>query len=152
METKLLGLSCPITNPDEIPGFPLVMANSQCHHHLSLFLLAVGLIAGILPASVSGNICVVPASGTNATDDAPAILEAFNECGQGGTVTFSSDTTYYVNSVMNVSGLQDVVVDIQGTLLVGLHPPPPSVPFGLRRKQSGKADEKSSGALIFNTG
>lgn len=76
------------------------------------------LIAGALTSSALGATCVVEASGTNSTDDTPAILAAFDECGQGGTITFSADTTYYVNSVMNVSGLQDAVIDIQGELLV----------------------------------
>lgn len=62
--------------------------------------------------------CVVPASGTNATDDTPAIIDAFEQCGQGGTVVFSANTTYYVNSVMNITWLEDVDIDIQGTLLV----------------------------------
>lgn len=61
--------------------------------------------------------CVVPASGTNTTDDAPAIVQAFEKCGEGGTITFSPDTTYYVNSVMNVTA-QDAIIDIQGTLVV----------------------------------
>lgn len=61
--------------------------------------------------------CIVPASGTNATDDAPAIVQAFETCGQGGTITFSPDTTYYVNTVMNVTA-QDAVIDIHGTLVV----------------------------------
>jgi hypothetical protein len=66
-------------------------------------------------------ICTVPTAGTNLTDDAPAFIEAFRECGNGGTVLFKN-TTYYVNSVMNTSGLQDCIVDLQGTLMV-------SVPF-----------------------
>ncbi|OLN81876.1 Alpha-L-rhamnosidase rgxB 3, partial [Colletotrichum chlorophyti] len=60
--------------------------------------------------------CTVPASGTNATDDAPAILEAFEECGRGGKVVFEP-TTYYVNSALNVTWLEDVDIDLQGTLL-----------------------------------
>lgn len=66
---------------------------------------------------VSSLECIVPASGTNATDDAPAIFQAFEECGQGGVITFSKDTTYYVNSVLNVTA-KDAVIDIRGTLLV----------------------------------
>lgn len=76
------------------------------------------LIVGALSSLALADTCVVDASGTNSTDDAPAILAAFDECGHGGTITFSADTTYYVNSVMNVSGLQDAVIDIQGELLV----------------------------------
>ena len=63
--------------------------------------------------------CTVKASGTNATDDAPAILEAFHKCGRGGRVVFKP-TTYYVNSVLNITWLEDVDIDIQGTLLVSL--------------------------------
>ena len=62
--------------------------------------------------------CRVKASGTNATDDAPAILQAFEECRTNGRVVLS-DPIYYVNSVMNVTGLNDVEIDIYGTLLVG---------------------------------
>lgn len=69
--------------------------------------------------------CVIAASGTNATDDAPAIVDAFEQCGQGGTVVFAANTTYFVNSVMNITWLQDVHVDIQGTLVVS---PQPHVP------------------------
>lgn len=65
----------------------------------------------------SRKVCVVAAGGTNTTDDAPAILKAFQDCGKGGTVLFE-DTTYYVNSVLNVSGLQDCYIDLRGTLVV----------------------------------
>ncbi|KAH6647143.1 pectin lyase fold/virulence factor [Truncatella angustata] len=61
-------------------------------------------------------VCTVAAGGTNSTDDAPAILDAFAECGRGGTVLFE-DKTYYVNTVMNVSGLQDCYIDLRGTLV-----------------------------------
>ncbi|KAL6239641.1 hypothetical protein BDW75DRAFT_227009 [Aspergillus navahoensis] len=68
--------------------------------------------AGRLPTKT----CVVPASGTNETDDAPAIISAFKRCGRGGKVIFKP-TTYYVNSVMNISWLQDVDIDLRGNLL-----------------------------------
>ena len=71
-------------------------------------------------AAVTGRrqqTCVVEASGTNKTDDAPAIREAFERCGHGGKVVFKP-TTYYVNSVLDISGLKDVDVDLQGKLLV----------------------------------
>ena len=64
-----------------------------------------------------GNTCTVPAGGSESIDDAPAILEAFNKCGKNGNVVFSN-TTYYVNSVMNTTGLKNCKVDIHGTLLV----------------------------------
>lgn len=61
--------------------------------------------------------CTVIAGGSNATDDAPAIRQAFRDCGHGGTVLFSN-TTYYVNTVMNITGLENCQIDIHGTLLV----------------------------------
>lgn len=62
-------------------------------------------------------ICTVNAGGTNSTDDAPAIRAAFRECGRHGKIVFQP-TTYYVNSVLNITNLEDVDVDIQGQLLV----------------------------------
>ena len=70
-------------------------------------------------SNITRKTCTVEASGTNATDDAPAIISAFQECGQGGKVVFEN-TTYYVNSIMNTTGLNDVEVDLKGTLLVNL--------------------------------
>lgn len=93
--------------------------------------VTLGLVFGIVSASAMEKKCVVPASGTNTTDDAPAILEAFQRCGHGGIITFSPNTTYYVNSVMNVTWLEHAIVDIQGTLLVR-HPI-----YGEREKQEG---------------
>lgn len=56
--------------------------------------------------------------GRNDTDDAVAIREAFAECGHGDKVVFLSHT-YYVKSVMNTSGLEDVDIELHGTLWVG---------------------------------
>ena len=50
-------------------------------------------------------------------DDSPAILRAFRDCGQNGKVTFLNET-YHVNRVMTTTRLENVEVDIQGTLLV----------------------------------
>ena len=65
------------------------------------------------------NVCTVPAGGNRSIDDAPAIIAAFEECGNGGTVKFSN-TTYYVNSIMNVQGLKGCQIDLKGTLKVQL--------------------------------
>jgi hypothetical protein len=71
--------------------------------------------------SLGGNpkLCRVPASGTNVTDDAPAIRSAFAKCNHGGKVVFNAPT-YYVNSVLNITGLDNIDVDVQGKLLVCL--------------------------------
>ncbi|KAK3937520.1 galacturan 1,4-alpha-galacturonidase B, partial [Diplogelasinospora grovesii] len=60
--------------------------------------------------------CLVKPGGSNATDDAPAIRQAFAECGRGGDVMFE-DSTYYINSVMNITGLKDCRVHLNGYLL-----------------------------------
>ena len=85
---------------------------------LSLLFNALPLVSAAAAVSPRGSTCVVKASGTNKTDDAPAIRSAFEECGRGGSIVFSPNTTYYVNSVLNISGLEDVDIDIQGKLLV----------------------------------
>ena len=69
------------------------------------------------PPTRSRKTCTIKASGTNATDDAPAIQSAFQDCNRGGNIIFKP-TTYYINSVLNITGLEDVDVDIQGKLLV----------------------------------
>jgi hypothetical protein len=61
--------------------------------------------------------CIIPATGKNTGDDAPAIIDAFKQCGYGGRVIFQP-TTYYINTVMNISWLEDVEIDIYGTLEV----------------------------------
>ncbi|GAW23068.1 hypothetical protein ANO14919_126180 [Xylariales sp. No.14919] len=64
----------------------------------------------------SRKTCTVVAGGSNETDDAPAIINAFKDCGHGGRVVFQP-TTYYVNSVMNITWLDDVEIDLYGKLL-----------------------------------
>ncbi|KAJ5710451.1 hypothetical protein N7488_004607 [Penicillium malachiteum] len=84
--------------------------------------LAVFLIIGLGLAHpsdfkrFSSKTCVIPASGSETIDDAPAIVKAFEECGKGGKIIFEN-TTYHVNSVMKTTGLQDCEVDLHGTLL-----------------------------------
>ncbi|TVY94137.1 Alpha-L-rhamnosidase [Lachnellula willkommii] len=51
-------------------------------------------------------------------DDAPAVLRAFKECGNHGRVEFLNET-YHIESIMNISGLNDVEIDLKGTLLWG---------------------------------
>ncbi|KAJ7193822.1 pectin lyase-like protein, partial [Mycena pura] len=52
----------------------------------------------------------------NFTDDSPAIVDAFSLCGQGGRIEFLNET-YWIEKVMNTTGLNDVVIDLRGTLL-----------------------------------
>ncbi len=88
-------------------------------------LLFLGWVAAPSLASGLSNaghrkICTVKPGGSNLTDDAPAILKAFRKCGHGGTINFLKKT-YYINSVMNTTGLHDCEVNLPGTLLVWAH-------------------------------
>jgi galacturan 1,4-alpha-galacturonidase len=61
--------------------------------------------------------CVVEPAGNSSIDDAPAIIDAFKQCGHNGKVVFLNET-YHINTVMNTTGLKNCEVDLQGTLLV----------------------------------
>jgi galacturan 1,4-alpha-galacturonidase len=58
----------------------------------------------------------VKACGKPDGDDAPAILAAFDDCKADGHIVFEN-TTYYVRTVMNTTGLQHVDIEVNGTLL-----------------------------------
>lgn len=66
-------------------------------------------------------ICEVKPGGSSEIDDVPAIVDALTTCGSGGRVIFSNNT-YHINSVMNTIWLDDVEIDLQGTLLVNKLP------------------------------
>jgi galacturan 1,4-alpha-galacturonidase len=53
----------------------------------------------------------------NGSDDTPAILQAFDSCSKNGHIVFINET-YYVDTVMNTTGLENVDIDLYGTLLV----------------------------------
>jgi galacturan 1,4-alpha-galacturonidase len=65
-----------------------------------------------------GSVCTIHAS-PNMSDDAPAILQAFALCGKDASIIFDP-STFHIESVMNTTGLQNVHVDLPGTLLVSL--------------------------------
>lgn len=91
-------------------------------------------------------VCTVQPGGSEAIDDAPAIIQAFEQCGYGGTVVFLN-TTYYVNSVMNTTGLADSEVDLRGTLLV------PMMLLSMHNnKNSANNIPSTSGERISHTG
>jgi hypothetical protein len=87
----------------------------------SVPLILAVLVATFRPVAAKDHqkSCTIKSGGSNKTDDAPAILKAFKQCGRNGRVVFEP-TTYYVNSAMNVSWLENVDIDIYGTLLVNI--------------------------------
>ncbi|KAJ7244574.1 glycoside hydrolase family 28 protein [Mycena rebaudengoi] len=80
---------------------------------LSLLLLATQALGGHVVQRQK--TCTVHPSG-NSTDDSPAIVEAFDLCGQGGRIEFLNET-YWIEKVMNTTGLNDAAIDLRGTLL-----------------------------------
>jgi galacturan 1,4-alpha-galacturonidase len=59
-------------------------------------------------------ICTLTPS-ADGGDDAPAIVSAFEKCGQGGKIVFTNHT-FHINSVMNTTGLNNVRIELNGTL------------------------------------
>jgi hypothetical protein len=103
---------------------------------VSLTLGLSSLVAANQPEGKS-KTCTVKAGGNETIDDAPAIYDAFNECGKNGRVVFAN-TTYYINSVMNTSALHNCEIDIHGTLLVSLTSNLVEGGFGLNGTSSGE--------------
>jgi hypothetical protein len=60
--------------------------------------------------------CTVKAGNDPSSDDAPNIREAFAKCKENAHIIFEN-TTYYIASVMNTTGLRNVDVEVKGTLL-----------------------------------
>jgi hypothetical protein len=87
-----------------------------------LFALSISSVAAStlkldLPDPAPKNkLCTVKPN-LDGSDDAPAILQAFDLCGKNGHIVFINET-YYVNTVMNTTGLENVDIDLYGTLLV----------------------------------
>ncbi|OJJ36625.1 hypothetical protein ASPWEDRAFT_50075 [Aspergillus wentii DTO 134E9] len=66
-----------------------------------------------LPIEISeNNVCTVTANG-NQKDDVPNILEAFRKCGNGGTIVFPEDQSYWIATRLNPV-LNDAVVEWRG--------------------------------------
>ncbi|RAQ72484.1 galacturan 1 [Aspergillus flavus] len=85
---------------------------------LSTPLVAVSLSLGLSAISHAsqidrkGNICTVKANG-NQTDDVPRLLQAFRKCGNGGTIVFREDQSYWIASRLNPI-LSDVTIEWRG--------------------------------------
>ncbi|KAL0948166.1 hypothetical protein HGRIS_010778 [Hohenbuehelia grisea] len=88
----------------------------------SLFIAAAVVLLGVRVVHAGSftkvaGVCTVYAS-VDASDDAPAILDAFGQCQEDSTIILA-DPLYHIESVMNTTGLRNVVVDLRGTLLWG---------------------------------
>jgi hypothetical protein len=61
--------------------------------------------------------CTVHSAKDIATDDVPAITEAFEQCGYGGNILFPANETFHINSRLNPV-VNDVNIDWKGEWLV----------------------------------
>ncbi|KAF9490443.1 pectin lyase-like protein [Pleurotus eryngii] len=89
---------------------------------LGFFLVAALRLLGIRvvhagTVSMNGSLCTIRAS-LDGSDDAPAILAAFNLCRRDSVISFVDDL-YHIESVMNTTKLSNVQVNLHGTLLWG---------------------------------
>ncbi|TFB02967.1 putative exopolygalacturonase X [Trichoderma ghanense] len=80
-----------------------------------LWALTTMLLAGAHSLPYPEHTCVIPAS-KDGSDDSPAIRKAFDTCGRNGKVVFQKDTTYSIQSVLQLHNLKNVQVDMFGTL------------------------------------
>ncbi|KAI0688056.1 pectin lyase-like protein [Cerioporus squamosus] len=64
-----------------------------------------------------GSICTVVPEG-DGRDDSSSIVEAFSQCNRDASVVFLNET-YHVERVMSTHGLENVAVEVKGTLLWG---------------------------------
>jgi galacturan 1,4-alpha-galacturonidase len=79
--------------------------------------LLCNLVLSILITLAFGETCVVPDAAPDG-DDAPAILNAFQRCGENGKIVFEKNKTYHVGRIMNTTNLINCEIDLKGTLLV----------------------------------
>lgn len=87
-------------------------------HILTVLFIATFALSQVVE-TVHEKVCVVEPCVDG--DSAPAILEAFEQCGHNvapdfGKIVFLNET-YNIKSVMNTTGLSNVDIDLQGTLL-----------------------------------
>ncbi|KAL2223010.1 putative galacturan 1,4-alpha-galacturonidase C [Thermoascus aurantiacus ATCC 26904] len=81
---------------------------------LPLWLAAIST-SGALSIDIGdhgGNVCTVKANG-HQKDDVPNIMKAFKRCGNGGTIIFPEDQSYWIASKLNPI-LNDVVIHWRG--------------------------------------
>lgn len=78
----------------------------------------ISFLLGLLAVGHAGkvekneNVCTVKANGGQ-QDDVPNLLEAFEQCGNGGTIIFPEDQTYWIATRLHPT-LNDVAIEWRG--------------------------------------
>lgn len=113
--------------PDKVTTMSLTIFKTHLNHVfyvILLFLLFFRHVDAIfdedsLIASLkwhSGTrYCTIPAN-KNGSDDSPAILQTFKICRKNSIIVFQN-TTYNIGQVMKVTDLENVRIEVRGTLL-----------------------------------
>jgi galacturan 1,4-alpha-galacturonidase len=88
-----------------------------------LALASVVLIARVARSELNASspspqakACTPPAGGSPSRDDAPAIIQTINQCGEGATVTFPANSTYHINSPLTITGCRSCTIRIDGAI------------------------------------
>lgn len=77
---------------------------------LAVFLLSTAVV------SAEKRTCIVPPSNPPGSDASSQILSTFKKCSKHATVVFEAGQTYTVGQPMNITGLFDVHISIEGTI------------------------------------
>ncbi|PYH82186.1 galacturan 1,4-alpha-galacturonidase C [Aspergillus uvarum CBS 121591] len=75
-------------------------------------LLGLSALSSANNVQKKGNVCTVKANG-HQKDDVPNLLEAFKECGNGGTIVFPEDQSYWIGQRLNPV-LNNVAIEWRG--------------------------------------
>ncbi|KAI9289451.1 pectin lyase fold/virulence factor [Umbelopsis sp. AD052] len=76
-------------------------------------LISIAAALSLFAAAAQATTCTIPTTGK---DDTSAIQSAFKSCATGGTVVFTKGSTYYLNAMISLTGLQGTTVQFDGTL------------------------------------
>jgi galacturan 1,4-alpha-galacturonidase len=88
--------------------------------YLQLLLFFFGnVLAAVNKTGTACTVTPLTSPGANPAanvDDTPQILSAFQQCGQGGSITFT-EGNYYIGQVMDVLNLKNCDISILGTFI-----------------------------------
>jgi galacturan 1,4-alpha-galacturonidase len=94
-------------------------------YYRSLALLSLLTLSSAAPSQVERSpdaviqpraVCTPTAGGSSSIDDVPAIRKAIASCGNGGTIVFPAGSTYYLNSVLDLTGCSNCDIQVEGLL------------------------------------
>lgn len=80
----------------------------------SILLFAGALAQTVFAAPTHTQKCVIPTSDGDASD---AIVSTFERCNKDSTIVFEKHKVYHVEKPMNTTGLDNVHISLEGTIL-----------------------------------